>query len=305
MVNTLLYAITVLIWGTTWFAISLQTGNVPAMVSVFYRFTIASVLLLGVLKITGRLSKITARDHRFCLLQGMCVFCFNFLCFYSANRYINSGLESVLFSMSILFNAVNGMIFLKQKITRRFLIAGTFGIIGIVSLFWQDLQASNISSHILTGIGLSLLGTYGFSLGNIISARNQKQGIDVLSANAYAMFYGALTMIAIIFVSGTSFQIDTSISYLSALAYLAVFGSVVGFGTYFTLVGRIGTASAAYATVLFPLVALGVSTAYEGYVWTESAVLGLTLILLGNIVMFYKPKTSKAMTKRIRAVAER
>ena len=304
MVNALLYATTVLIWGTTWFAISLQVGEVPAMVSVFYRFAIASLLLISILKVTGRLNRITTQDHLFCLLQGICVFCFNFLCFYSANRYINSGLESVLFSMAIVFNAVNGVIFLKQRITHRLLIASTFGIVGIICLFWHDLQTQHMESDVLIGIGLSLLGTYGFSLGNIISARHQKRGIDVLSTNAYAMLYGASSMLAIILLSGTSFQIDTSISYLSALLYLAVFGSVVGFSTYFTLVGRIGTGAAAYATVLFPLVALGVSTVYEGYEWTESAVLGLLLILFGNFVMFFRPRTPPSTTKKVGALAD-
>ncbi|CAM3791641.1 putative DMT superfamily transporter inner membrane protein [Vibrio aerogenes CECT 7868] len=288
-INGLLYGSTVLIWGTTWYAIALQVGDVPVMVSIFYRFALAAVLLLGGLKIMGRLHRIKRQDHLFCLLQGMCVFCFNFLCFYSANYYINSGLESVLFSMAILFNAVNGVIFLGQRLTRKLLIAGSFGISGIISLFWESLMAQDLSAETFYGIGLCLLGTYGFSIGNIITARHQKKGLDVLSTNAWAMLYGTCTMLAVILLTQTPFRFEASVSYVGALLYLAVFGSVVGFGSYFALVGRIGTGAAAYATVLFPLVALGVSTVYEGYIWTESAVVGLILILFGNVVMFYKP----------------
>lgn len=150
-------------------------------------------------------------------------------------------------------------------------------------------MAQELTTETLYGIGLCLLGTYGFSIGNIITARHQKKGLDVLSTNAYAMFYGACTMLGVIALTQTPFRFDASASYVGALVYLAVFGSVIGFGTYFALVGRIGTGAAAYATVLFPLVALGISTVYEGYVWTQSAVLGLILILFGNVVMFYKP----------------
>ena len=109
--NATLYAATVLIWGTTWIAIAMQSGPVPSAVSVFYRFALASVLLLTVLLLSRRLRRIGWRDHLFCLLQGLCVFSFNFYCFYSANAYINSGLEAVLFSMATLFNAINGVIF--------------------------------------------------------------------------------------------------------------------------------------------------------------------------------------------------
>ncbi|WP_197413052.1 DMT family transporter [Vibrio sp. MEBiC08052] len=291
MVNGSLYLITVLIWGTTWFAIALQTGDVPAMISVFYRFAIASCLLMLILKWSGKLQAINRRDHLFCLLQGMCVFCLNFLCFYSANHYINSGLESVLFSMAIVFNAINGVIFLGQRITYRLVFASLIGISGIVCLFWESLLVNDFDTSTLFGISLCLLGTYGFSIGNMISARHQKRGLDVLSTNAYAMLYGALTMLLIIGVTGTHFTIETTVSYIGALFYLAIFGTVIGFGAYFALVGRIGTGSAAYATILFPLVALSISTLFEGYLWTQTAVIGLVLILSGNIVMFFKFKT--------------
>ncbi|PPC78666.1 EamA family transporter [Pokkaliibacter plantistimulans] len=293
--NALLYAITVLIWGTTWIAIAMQTGDVPAPVSVFYRFVLAAAVLLCVLGLSGRLKRIGGRDHLFCILQGMCVFCFNFYCFYSANRYINSGLESVLFSMAILFNAINGVIFFRQRITGKLMLANSLGIIGVVSLFWRDLNPAQMNADVLFGIGLCLLGTYGFSLGNMITARHQRNGLDLLSTNAYAMTYGAITMLVVIMVTGAPFRIDTSLSYLGALVYLAVFGSVVAFGTYFALVGRIGPGQAAYATVMFPLVALTISTLYEGYSWSTSAIVGLLLILSGNAVMFYKPRARVAV----------
>ncbi len=292
-----LYATTVLIWGTTWIAIAMQTGDVPAAVSVFYRFALAALLLVPMVALMGKLTRISRTDHLFCVLQGMCVFCFNFLCFYQANHYINSGLESVLFSMAILFNALNGVLFLGQRVTARLMLANTLGIVGIISLFWHDLTASSANTDTLLGIGLCLLGTYGFSLGNIISARHQKRGLNVFTTNAYAMTYGAITMLAVILLSGTEFRIDTGLPYLSGLFYLAIVGSILGFGAYFLLIGRIGTGQAAYATVMFPLVALTISTLFEGYEWRFAAVVGLVLILAGNAVMFWKPRNAVTAAK--------
>lgn len=296
--NSLLYVTTVLIWGTTWIAISMQSGPVPVVVSVFYRFALAAGLLLLVLWLTGRLRHLAARDHVFCLLQGMCVFGFNFCCFYTANAYINSGLESVLFSLATVFNAINGVIFFRQQVTRRLLWANLLGFLGILSLFWHDLSGAGMNTGVLLGIGLSLLGTYGFSLGNMISVRHQARGLDLLSTNAYAMGYGALVMLLIAVVSGAEFSIEWTAGYLGSLAYLALFGSVIGFATYFALIGRIGAGPAAYATVMFPLIALGMSTLFEGYQWTSNAIVGLILILLGNAVMFYRPKRVAAAPMR-------
>jgi drug/metabolite transporter (DMT)-like permease len=72
---------------------------------------------------------------------------------------------------------------------------------------------------------------------------------------------------AIALFRGDDFTPEWTFSYLGALVYLALFGSVIAFGAYFTLVGRIGASNAAYSTLLFPLVALSISTVYEGYVW--------------------------------------
>lgn len=290
--NAILYAATVLIWGTTWIAISMQTGNVSVLVSVFYRFAIAASLMLLVLGVSGRLQKLGRNDHLFCLLQGMCVFGFNFVCFYTANAYINSGLESVLFSLAILFNALNGVLFFGKRITRRLMLANLLGFAGIVSLFWHDLTDGQMSSGTLLGIGLSMLGTYGFSLGNMVSVRFQQRRLDLLTTNAWAMGYGALTMLALALATGASFAIEPTSAYIGSLLYLALIDSVIGFATYFSLIGRIGAGPAAYTTVMFPLIALGMSTLFEGYHWTGAAVVGLVLILLGNVVMFYQPRAA-------------
>ncbi|EPH3358306.1 DMT family transporter [Citrobacter freundii] len=288
--NGLLYCLVVVIWGTTWIAIYLQQGPVAAPVSIFWRFAIASTVMIAILLISGKLRKLSGRDHLFCLLQGGCVFCFNFWCFYTAAAWINTGLESVIFSMAVLFNAVNSYLFFGQKPPRRFYVAAGLGLTGIVTLFWQDLVNSGLNHSLLLGIGLSALGTFGFSLGNMISLRHQKKGLEVMTTNSWAMLYGTVLIATIALMRGDSFTPQWTFSYLSALLYLAIFGSVIAFGAYFTLVGRIGPSKAAYSTLLFPLVALTLSTLYEGYVWQVNAIVGLVLILLGNLVMFARPE---------------
>ena len=288
--NAILYGLVVVIWGTTWIAIFLQQGPVSAPVSIFWRFAVASVTMLAILLATRRLRPLALRDHLFCVLQGCCVFCFNFWCFYTAAAHINTGLESVIFSMAVLFNAINGFIFFRQQPPVRFWLAAALGLVGIITLFWDDLLSNGLNASLLWGIGLSALGTYGFSLGNMLSMRHQRRGLETLTTNSWAMLYGTLVMGAIALVRGDDFTPQWTLSYMGALLYLALFGSVIAFGAYFTLVGRIGAGKAAYSTLLFPLVALTISTFYEGYVWHSNAVIGLALILVGNLVMFARPE---------------
>ena len=288
--NAILYGLVVVIWGTTWIAIFLQQGPVSAPVSIFWRFAVASVTMLAILLATRRLRPLALRDHLFCVVQGCCVFCFNFWCFYTAAAHINTGLESVIFSMAVLFNAINGFIFFRQQPPVRYWLAAALGLVGIITLFWDDLLSNGLNASLLWGIGLSALGTYGFSLGNMLSMRHQRRGLETLTTNSWAMLYGTLVMGAIALVRGDDFTPQWTLSYMGALLYLALFGSVIAFGAYFTLVGRIGAGKAAYSTLLFPLVALTISTFYEGYVWHSNAVIGLALILVGNLVMFARPE---------------
>lgn len=296
--NALLYGLVVVIWGTTWIAIFLQQGSVAAPVSIFWRFAVASATIMLVLLALKRLCKLALRDHLFCVVQGCCVFCFNFWCFYTAASWINTGLESVIFSMAVLYNAINSFMFFGQRPPTRFWAAAGLGLLGIITLFWDDLLNSGWRPELLWGIGLSALGTYGFSLGNMISLRHQRNGLETMTTNAWAMLYGTLVMGAIAVIRGDNFMPEWTVSYIGALLYLALFGSVIAFGAYFTLVGRIGAGKAAYSTLLFPIVALSISTVYEGYVWHMNAVMGLLLILTGNMVMFAKPET---WFKRLRA----
>jgi drug/metabolite transporter (DMT)-like permease len=291
-----LYAITVLIWGTTWLAIYFQLGEVPVNVSVFYRFTLAAVILLPLMWLTGKLQKTDRSDHLFMVLQGCCLFSFNFICFYNATQYVTSGLVAVVFSLATLFNAINNHFFWKEGIPKKVMVAGLLGTSGLVLLFLPELlpelQGQNDGGgglvDTLKGLALASLGTYFFSLGNMISKRHSLKGIKPITTNAYAMTYGALILAGVLLVTAQPLVIDTTYQYLGALFYLSIFGSIVGFTTYLTLVARLGANKAAYTTVMFPVVALILSSWFESYEWQLSSFIGLGLTMVGNVVINYR-----------------
>ncbi len=292
----LLYAITVLIWGTTWIAISLQNGSVDTVTSVFYRFALAGMCLFFILFFAGKLQRMKPKDHLWCLLQGACLFCFNFICFYTASRYMTSGLISIIFSIAIFFNAINNRVFWKVSPNKSIYAAGLLGVIGLVLLFWQELSHANASKELFIGIGLSTLGTYLFSLGNMISVRHSKHGVSTLTGNAYGMNYGAILLLFIIAMTHTPLSWDSNPEYVYSLLYLAIPGSVIGFTTYLSLVRRIGANQAAYTTVLFPVIALAISSVYENYTWGLLNSSGLVIVLLGNAVALNLLKKKHALT---------
>ncbi|WP_050646826.1 DMT family transporter [Vibrio coralliirubri] len=287
--NSILYTTTVFIWGSTWLAISYQLGDTPVIVSVAWRFALASIALFAILIFRNRLPRLSAKNHKVAALLALCLFSNNFLCFYYATQYLPSGLNAVVFSLAPILNALNLWILEKRCPSSAFLQGALMGFSGVVLLFASQFMNAEMDWNILHGLMLSLLGTYSFSWGNMVSARAQSKGMPLLPTTAWAMGYGSIYLIIIALISGMSLSVTMTPMYLSALGYLAVIGSVIGFNTYLALVGRIGASKAAYCTVLFPLVALSLSTLFEGYEWTWLSVLGVALVLTGNLRVFGVP----------------
>jgi drug/metabolite transporter (DMT)-like permease len=288
--NLSLYLLTVLIWGTTWIAIKLQVGVVAIPLSIAYRFSLAALVLFALLLVSRRLQPLGRRGQAICFAQGLCLFCVNFLCFYTASQWIPSGLVAVVFSTATLWNALNARIFFGQRIAPNVLGGGAFGLAGLALLFWPELSGHQATRETFYGLGLALLGTLCFSAGNLLSSLQQKAGLRPLSTNAWGMLYGSLILLAICLVQGVPLTFDSSPQYVWSLLYLAIPGSVIGFTAYLTLVGRMGPERAAYCTVLFPVVALNVSAFAEGYQWSLPALAGLGLVMAGNVLVFRKPK---------------
>ncbi len=301
MTNSLFYLGTILIWGSTWLAIKYQLGSVAPAWSVTYRFTLAALLLLSWCLATGRSLRFSRSQHLFIALQGVLLFALNYYLFYLAEERITSGLAAVVFSTIVFMNLINGRIFLGSAIELKVVLGGLMGIAGLAFLFWPEMQAVAFSGPVMSGLLLCLAATYLASLGNILSARNQKSGLPVIQTNALGMTYGAICMALLAWQSGSPASFEFSASYLISLIYLALFGSVIAFGCYLTLVGRIGAGKAAYCTLFFPVVALLLSTIWEGYHWTSQALIGSGLILCGNFLALNKKSLRRAKPQKLAA----
>jgi drug/metabolite transporter (DMT)-like permease len=291
MMNILLFATIVLIWGSAWIMIKFQIGIVAAEASVAYRIGIAA-LIMFIWAVIRRLPlRFSLHDHLFIALQGALIFSTNFFLFYLAAGYLTTGLISVVLSsaaaLTMLFNALR----LRRPPALRVILGAFLGIFGISLIFWPELAGFTMESGAVLGLLLSIGGTVCFSLGSIVSARNQAVGISLRGSTAWAMFYGVVLLSVFVILRGKSFTFDPRLPYVASLLYLSIFGSVIAFVSYFALLGRIDAGKAAYATVLFPIVALILSTRFEGYQWTVAAFVGVLLTLVGNVFVLMQPRS--------------
>ena len=284
MLNFLLYAGASLIWGSTWLAIKLQLTQVPPILSVSYRFCLAAFILLTYCRLTRKRLNFTLRDHCFMMLQGVTLFGLGYCCSYLATVYMTSGLVAVVFSTVLMWNILNLRIFMNQPVAWRAFWGGILGLSGICVVFWQDL-ATFTATRGLIGLLIALAGSYLVSAGNVVGSRNAKKGVPVTQSNAFSMGYGGLLTLLIHFAMGGTLRMDWSIGYLGPMLYLTIFGSIVAFGCYMLLIGRIGAEYAAYVMLLMPIIALILSMLFEAYRWTANAMIGVILVLAGNLII--------------------
>jgi drug/metabolite transporter (DMT)-like permease len=277
-----LYTTTVIVWGLSWHALIYQVGVAPAL-SIAYRFLLAAAIIIVFCLATRRRLIFPARDYGLMAALGLFLFCINYILFYYATAYLATGLLAVVFSMITVMNMVNAAILFGQKIEARVAIAAAFGLVGLALTFWSDIVGHELNREVVLGLVLSLLGTLSASLGNMASIGLGKRGIGVVESNAIGMSIGAAASFAFAMLHGAPLVYNPEPSYTISLLFLALFATVIGFGAFLTLARRIGAARAAYSSVLFPILALALSAWFENYRPQPEAILGVALILIGNV----------------------
>jgi drug/metabolite transporter (DMT)-like permease len=283
MSNWFLYLVTVLVWGSTWIAIEFQLGTVAPEVSIFYRYLLASGLLFTWCRYRGLNLSFGGRAHGNFLMLGILLFSLNYITAYYAQVYISSAMTAIVFATMVWMNIVNARIFFGTRAGSRVIGGSVLGVTGIGVLFVPQVEQFTLSDVTLFGAGLAVLGAFSASLGNMVSQASQKRGLPIIQSNAWGMFYGSLLTGAIAMWQGEAFIFDSSPGYVLSLLYLSIFGSIIAFGSYLTLLGRIGAHKAGYAMVMFPVVALIISVLFEGLELSKSVVAGVALVLAGNV----------------------
>jgi drug/metabolite transporter (DMT)-like permease len=282
MPTWVLYTVTVIVWGLSWHAMLYQVGVAPEL-SIAYRFVMAAVIMVAICIATRRKLVFRGRDYGLMTLLGLFLFCTNYILFYYAASYIATGLLAVVFSMITVMNMLNAAILFGQKIEGRVAIAAGFGLVGLALTFWSDIAGRELNHGVLIGLGLSLLGTLSASCGNMASIALGRRGVGVVESNTISMSIGAAASFVFAMLHGAPLAYNPAPSYTISLLFLALFATVIGFGAFLTLARRIGAARAAYSSVLFPILALALSAWFENYRPQPEAILGVALILIGNV----------------------
>lgn len=279
------FIICTLVWSSTWLVIRWQLGNVPPSWSVSYRFLIAGIAMFVYARVAGGRLRLTPREHGLAAVYGIAQYALNYYSVYMGERTVTSGLVAVAFALLVVPNALFAWVFLKQGLSRAFLAGSGIAMVGLALLFWHEIAAAPASrSMILVGIGWSLAGVFFSSVANVMQANKQAGAVPVPTLIAWGMAWGGLFDCVVAYAIDGPPVLDPHPAYWLGTLYLALIGSALAFSCYFYVIRAIGPGRAAYTSVLSPVLAMLLSTAFERYRWSWEAALGCALAIAGLVV---------------------
>lgn len=280
-----LFAATAILWGSSAIVTGQQAVSGAPEVSVGYRMALVSLVMFAWSAASGRSLSLRRSDRPWVALQGVLFFGLAFITFYHSTTLITSGIAALVLSTSSLFAALIGWLFLSARVTKRMLAGIASGIAGLGVIALPQLAVVSSSAETVAGVALALAAAACTGCGTVVAMRNQRAGIPIPVLISWAALFGAVFSFAIAFLGGLSFRVDVSLTYLAGLAYLAIIASCVTFFMYFSLVQRIGAASASYTLALVPVVALLLSALFENLAIDAYVLSGGVAVLLGNVLV--------------------
>lgn len=283
--NLQLFAACVLIWGTTWLAITFQLGSVAPEASVFYRFLLASLMIFAYCLARGLKLRYSPREHAWIALFGILMFSASYILIYYAEEHVVSGLVAVGYSASPLLGMLGVRVFFGTPMTWKLAAGSALGIIGITLVFLPEFAKLQSGGDTAKGAIYTAIAVVLSALGSVVAQRNQQVKLPLWQTMAWGMLYGALFAIAIAVASGKSLGFEATLPYVLSLLYLTILGSIVAFAGYLTLLERIGAARAGYIGVMTPIVALVISAAFEGFGWQLLTLAGIAVSVAGNVLI--------------------
>jgi len=283
------FLLVTLIWGSTWIVITGQLGVVPPSWSVAYRFFVGAAAMFAYAAWRRENLLLSGRAWGFAALLGLAQFAFNFNFVYRAEQHITSGLVAVLFALLIVPNTLLGRIFLKTKVEGRFLAGGGIAIVGVGLMILHEYRAAQVGAgEVLLGTALTLAGVMSASTANVMQGTDIARAQPMVVMIAWAMLFGALGDAGYAWITTGPPVIETTPTYLAGVLYLGVIASAVTFPLYFNIIRAVGPGQAAWSSVLIPIIAMGISTLFEGYRWAPLSIAGGAVALVGLVIAVVK-----------------
>ncbi len=286
LTRSVLVALLCLIWGSTWLAIKIGLEDLPPFLSAAVRFATAAVILF----VLARARKVpfprSRRAHAGFLGLGLTSFWLSYGLVYWGEQYLTSGLTAVLFAMMPLFTLLLAhLVIPAERLTWRKALGVALGFLGVALIYQEDLRLAHPRAPVAAAI---LLLAPLASAAGAVGIKRWAGHIHPYHLTILPMAYGAVGLFATSLAIEDAGAAEWSVVAVGSVLYLAVFGSVIAFVVYYTLLRQVAVTTLNLMSYVFPIVAVVLGYVILGEVLQTLALAGGALILVGIAVATWR-----------------
>ena len=274
-----------LIWSSTWLVIKIGLFSLPPFLAAGVRFFIAFFLLAIYAKLLEIRFPKGIKMHFFFFWFGIINFTGGYALVYWGEKYIPSGLASVLFSVMPFYVLLMSIWFLPQeKVNLKKIIGVTFGFIGVSLIFGGQLNIKDVNSDVLSGMIAVIIAPFFSSIGTITAKKVGSKFHPVVLATI-PMLYASISFFILALIFEKPLNPIFNFNAFFSIIYLALVGTAIAFMLYFWMLRNTSAVLMSMITFITPPLAL-----VWGWVLLDEQIsflliLGLISIFLGIILV--------------------
>jgi drug/metabolite transporter (DMT)-like permease len=253
----LAFGLVYLFWGSTYLAIDIAVQTIPPALMCGIRFSIAGVVMLAVCAAMGRKILYSAQQIALACVVGILLLMGGNLTLSWAEQTVPSGLAALIVAITPLwFLVLDSVLLGHHRISGRGKAGLGMGLVGLMVLFWPELHTTTAMGRRELAACVGLLGgSFLWALGSVLSKRWQS-GMDVFSATGWQVAAAG----AANFLFAASFEDVSRVRWtmrgVSAVLYLVVCGSWIGYTAYIWLLEHVPTSKVSTYAYVNPVVAV-------------------------------------------------
>jgi len=253
----LAFGLVYLFWGSTYLAIDIAVQSIPPALMCALRFSVAGVVMLAVCAATGRRIWYSARQIALAAVVGILLLMGGNLTLSWAEETVPSGLAALIIAITPLwFLVLDSLLLGHHRISWRGKAGLALGIGGLLVLFWPELHSTSALGRRELWASLGLIGgSFLWALGSVLSKRWQS-GMDVFSATGWQITAAGVTNFLLALALGDFSRVAWTTRGVSAVLYLVVCGSWIGYTAYIWLLEHVPTSKVSTYAYVNPVVAV-------------------------------------------------
>ncbi|WP_410766517.1 DMT family transporter [Haloferax sp. DFSO60] len=278
--NFALFSLLAVLWGTSFMAIEVGLEVLPPALFAALRYDIAGAVLFVYGLLAAEDWRPRGRDEWIVVLVGGALLIgTHFTLLFSGQRYVTSGVAAIVLSLTPVLTPVFAWSLLPEE---RLDLAGFVGVfLGLAGTVVIALSSGSVGGQ-LVGVVLLFLAAAAWAFGSVLVKRLPGNP-PVVPMQAWMMLLGSAMLHSVSPVLGEPGlgTVAWSPLVVSALLFLAVLCSAVGFLIYFVLLDELGAVEISLVNYAVPIVAAVSGWAFLGEHVGPATIVGFVLILAG------------------------